>query len=193
MALDHEDILVSFHSGATLHLIALRVLDIIARHSPDVVLIMAGIKDITNRNRFTGRVSLISNSTSIIINHLINMINHAKSVILSTYPDVKLVIGGIAGIDLNAYNRRLGTSPMQIVVDNAITAVNSYIRQLNHDSQVPHPRLTSKIHTWRKGKRKNFYSRLYDGLHPNDLVLDSWARQIRIFHQKCITKFGVIN
>lgn len=154
---------------------------------------MAGINDITSRNRHTGRVSLISNCTPVLIYHLITMINQAKSVILSTYPDIKLVMSGIVGIELNTYNRRLGTSPLQITVDNAITAVNSYIRQLNHDSEVPHPRLTTKIHTWRKGKRKYFYSRLYDGLHPNELVLNSWARQIKIFHQKCITKFGVIN
>lgn len=193
MVLDHEEILVSFLSGATLHTVALRAIDIISRYHPDIILVMAGINDITIRNRYTGRVSLISNTTSVIIDHLVNRINQAKSMIASASPTIKIVIGGIAGINLNAYNRRLGTSPLQTVVDNAITAVNSYIRQLNHDSEVPHPRLTSKVHTWRHGRRKNFYSRLYDGLHPSELVLQSWARQIRIFHQKCIIKFGPVN
>lgn len=191
--LDHEDILVSSHSGATLYTVTMRAIEIIHRYRPDVILIMAGINDITILNRHTRRVRLISTSTSVIISHLISEINRAKSLIAATSPSTKIVIGGIAGFDINVYNRRLGISPLQSVVDNAITATNSYIRQLNADSQVPHPRLTSKIHTWRRGRRKNFYSRLYDGLHPNNLVLNNWAHQIRIFHRKCILKFGSVN
>lgn len=193
MMLDHDEILVSFHSGANLHFIAQRAIDIIGRYRPDVILILAGINDITILNRITRRVSLISTSTGVIIDHLITRINQAKSMISAVSPTTKVVIGGILGINLNVYNRRLGVSPLQHVVDNAITAVNSYIRQLNHDSEVPHPRITSKVHTWRHGKRKNFYSRLHDGLHPNNLVLESWAHQIRIFHRKCILKFAAVN
>lgn len=193
MMLDDEDILVSFHSGATLHYLAMRAIDIIAKHRPDVILIMGGINDITVLNRFTRRVSLISTTTAVIIDHLITRINQAKSLIFAASPSTKIVIGGIIGINLNMYNRRLGISPLQPTVDNAITAVNSYIRQLNHDAQVPHPRITSKVHTWRRGRRKNFYSRLTDGLHPNNLVLENWAHQIRVFHRKCILKFASVN
>lgn len=87
--LDHEDILVPFHSGATLHYVAMRAIDIIASHSPDVILIMAGINDITVLNRITRRVSLISTSTRI---------NHAISGIASASPATKIVIGGIRDI-----------------------------------------------------------------------------------------------
>lgn len=193
MMLDHEDILVSFHSGATLHFVAMRAIDIIARYSPDIILIMAGINDITVLNRHTRRISLISTSTGVVINHLISRINQAKSLIAAASPSTKIVIGGITGVNLNVYNRCLGVSPLQPVVDNVITAVNSYIHQLNHDSQVPHPRLTSKVHTWRRGKRKIVYSRLHDGPHPNNLVLESWAHQISVFHRKCTKKFANIN
>lgn len=182
---DDENILISFHSGATLTDVAAHAINIIGRHQPDLILLLAGINDITMLNRTTRQVALISTSRGVIIDHLIRRINLAKSMILSQYPHVKVAIGGILGIDLNTYNRRHGTSPLQHIVDDVITAINAYIRQVNHDAGLPHPRLTTKLHTWRRGRRRNSYSRLRDGLHPNNLILESWARQLRNFHRHC--------
>lgn len=89
-------------------------------------------------------------------------------------------------MSLHMYNRTAGVSPLQWVIDETITAVNSYIRQANHDASVPHPKLISKVHRWIRGNPKNTYNRLWDGLHPSELVLESWARQIKIFHTECI-------
>lgn len=187
---DDENILISFHSGARLTDVATHAINIIGRFRPDLILLLAGINDITVLNRITRRVSLISNSRRSLINHLIYQINLAKSMIFSAFPDIKIAVGGIIGIDLNTYNRRYGISPVQHVVDDTITAVNSYIRQMNHDAGLPHPRLTTKVHTWRRGRRRHAYRRLRDGLHPSDLVLESWARQIRIFHRRCLQKLS---
>lgn len=187
--MENENILVSAHSGANLLRLAHIAIQIISRYSPDVILIMGGINNITRLNRQTRRVSLISNSRASLINHLISKLNEAKSVILSSHPSMKIAFGGIIGINLNAYNRQAGVHHNQWIVNDAITAVNSYIRQMNNDSGIPHPRLTSKVHTWRNGQRKHVYTRLYDGLHPGDLVLMAWARQIRLFHLECVHRF----
>lgn len=187
--LDHDNILVSTQSGAKLHQLADRACNIIYRHRPDVVLLMGGINNLTILNRHTRRVSLISTSRGVMINYLIQQINEAKALILGAYPDTKLIIGGIAGMCINTYNRLPGVAPNQWLLDDTITAINAYIRQMNRDSGVPHPRLTSKIHTWRHGRRRHVYKRLYDGLHPSDLVLHSWARQIRLMHDECIRQF----
>lgn len=187
--INDEHILVSVHSGAKLRHVAAQALQIIPRFHPDNILLMAGINDITCRNRHTRRVHLISNSPADLINHLILELNRAKSLILNSYPNVRVVLGGIIGINLNAYNRYPGISRMQWVVDNTITAINSYIRQVNHDSGVPHPRLVSKVHAWRQGFRHNIYNRLRDGLHPSDLVLEAWSRQIKLFHAECVNWF----
>lgn len=189
MYLDHDDIKVSFHSGAGLIGVARKAMEIIEMHRPDTLLIMAGINDITVRNRYTGRVRLISTSANVIVSHMIQLINQAKSMILNTYPDIKVIFGGILGIDIGTYNRRHNISPIQTVVDDAITSLNAYIRQVNEDSGFPHPRLTSKVHTWRRGIKKNLYTRLTDGLHPGELVLQSWACHIRIMHDRIVELF----
>lgn len=144
---EHDDIRVSFQSGAKLVNLAFKALEIINQHSPDILLIMAGINNTTQRNRFTGRVSLISNNAPSIVSHLIQQLNQAKSIILASYPEVKVVFGGIIGIHISIYNRRRAVSPLQPVVDDAMTFINAYIRQMNEDSGAPHPRLTAKVHT----------------------------------------------
>lgn len=150
--IDDENILVSFHSGANLLQIANKAIDIISRFRPQTVVLMAGINDITVLSQRTRKVSLISNSCALIINHLIGKINQAKYRIHMSHPDTDIVFGGIMGIDVNKYNRIRGTSPVQWVVDDAITVINAYIRQMNTDSGLPHPRLTSKVGVMALGK-----------------------------------------
>lgn len=190
---DNEEILISFHSGAKLYDVAQEAIRIIPRFNPDIIVLMAGINDMTVLDRQTRQVHLKSTSRSYLIHHLIKEINQAKSAILAMFPNVIVTIGGIMGLEVNTYNRRCGTSPWQFVVDDTIIAVNSYIRQVNRDSGIPHPRLTSKIHVWKRGIRRCLYQRLYDGLHPNDLVLRAWARQLNIFHELCGRKFAYMN
>lgn len=180
--IDDERILVSVHSGVKLRHVANQALEIFPRFRPHVILLMAGINDIRCCNRCTRQDHWINNSPSALIDHLTLELNHAKSLILGTYPEVKVALGGIIGMSLNTYNRLPGVSPVQWVIDETITAVNSNIRQVNHDSSVPHPRLILKVHRWHRGNPKNTYSRLWDGLHPSELVLEACARQIKIFH-----------
>lgn len=182
---DNEEVLISFHSGARLLDVAHQALNIISRFRPDVILLMAGVNDMTYIDRISRKVKLVTTSRGLMIQHLINQINQAKSLITTSFPKVKVAIGGIIGIELNMYNRVQGISPWQYVVNDAITAINSYIRQLNRDSNLPTPRLTSKVHTWRRGARRTIYSRLHDGLHPGNLVLMAWAKQLNIFHELC--------
>lgn len=182
---NNEEVLIASYSGARLIDVAREALNIIPRFWPDTILLMAGINDVTTLNRRTRKVRLISTSRALIIQYLIQQINHAKCMITAAFPHVRVAVGGIIGLELNKYNRRRGVSCWQYVVDDVITAINSYIRQVNSDSGLPHPRLTTKVHTWRRGKRKCIYGRLYDGLHPTDLILASWARQLNLFHRLC--------
>lgn len=95
---DHKDIKVTFESGARLLTLARMALEIIDVHRPDTVLIMAWINDLTCRNRFTGRVRLLSTNPSVLASHLIQRLNQAKSIILASHPEIKIVFGGIMGM-----------------------------------------------------------------------------------------------
>lgn len=191
--IENEEILVSFKPGAKLMDVALSALEIIPIHKPDVILLMAGINDLTILNKYTRKVRLISNSSSSMVSFMIEQINRVKSIILGSFPDVKVAVGGIIGISLNAYNRLPGTSRLQPIIDEAIIGINAYIHQMNSDSGLPHPRLTTKVHIWKRGIRKTKYERLHDGLHPSELILKAWARQLNIFHDLCRSKLASLN
>lgn len=75
--IDDEHILVSVHSGVKLRHVALQAIEIIPRFHAHVILFMAGINDITFRNRRTRQVHLINNSPSALIDHLIQKLNRA--------------------------------------------------------------------------------------------------------------------
>lgn len=105
---DNENILVSFHSGAKLNDVAHEAPKIIPRFKPDIIVLMAGVNDLTVLDRRTRQVRLISTSRSVMIHHLITQINWAKASILALYPNIKVAIGGILGIEINTYNRMRG-------------------------------------------------------------------------------------
>lgn len=95
--LDDENILVTFYSGAILAYIAERAIDVITRFQPDMIVVMAGINDITILNRTSCRVRLAANNSSILFNLLTDNINHAKRRILSVLRDVKIAFGASLG------------------------------------------------------------------------------------------------
>lgn len=108
--MDNEEVLISFQSGAKLIDVTGEALRIIPRFRPDVILLMAGLNDITTLNRRTRKVRLISTSCAFMIQHLISQINQAKHIITSAFPKVRVAIGGIIGLDLNIYNKWHGVS-----------------------------------------------------------------------------------
>lgn len=154
----------------------------IAAHQPKTCLILAGVNNITTLDRRTRRVSLVYFDPFELANHIIRLINRVRSRLISNHPQVRFGIGGIIGINLNCYNGLEGYSPFQWVVDDAVRQVNAYVRLLNQQARLYHPRLTTKVHTNCRGRPKNQYRLLSDGLHLGEILVDSWARNIERFH-----------
>lgn len=109
---------------------------------------------------------------------------YIRRALLKLQPDLQDVFGGINGIDLNQYNKLVGRSPDQYIIDDCVTQVNCYVRVLNKLNGSYHPRLTSKVHTWRYGRRVNHYHLISDGLHFGETVIHSWVWAILRFHQR---------
>lgn len=110
--------------------------------------------------------------------------NAMRKALMKLQPNLRVVFGGLNGIELNRYNRWEGRSPCQYVIDDCVTQVNCYVRVLNRLNGNYHPRLTSKVHTWRSGRRVNRYHLLADGLHFGEIVIRSWVWAILRFHQR---------
>lgn len=169
--------------GATLSSIGPRIEEMIVRYSPTSCLILVGINDLTRRDVCTRKVSVLISDPFELANHIIDKILQLRRRLIGFWPGLKLAFAGITGLDLNKYNRLPGCSDQQWIVNDCLLQVNSYIRILNRSDGVYHPRLTSKVNIWRKGRRINRYHLLYDGLHPGPIIIHSWIRAIARFHR----------
>lgn len=176
-------VICKVYRGARISDVALRASKLIRDLNPRVCLILAGINDFTVRNK-KDRVTRIHVADSFdLANLVIRRLLSARRLLTRKYPDTKIAFGGINGIQLNRYNHMPGVSRNQSAIDDAIMQVNMYIRLLNQQMGVYHPRLISKVHVWYKGKRKNNYHLLSDGLHLGAIVTRYWVRSLMRFHR----------
>lgn len=136
----------------------------------------------TNMHRSTRVIKPRFSDAFDLANFTINLLLQARGELTVLCPEVRIIFGGIIGVTLNIYNNLSGVSPCQTIIDDAITQINCYIRLLNQLVLTSQPRMTSKVHCWRKGIRKNYYHLLRDGLHLGPTVRDTWIREINNLH-----------
>ena len=79
------------------------------------------------------------------INKLQNLI-HGGIAEISKISNAKVVVLPIAGIDLNRYNRRTGTSEDQRILNFMITAANKLITDINNERGIATPGAVGLIH-----------------------------------------------
>lgn len=158
--------------------------NLVRRYNPVTCLLLCGSNDTTVLNRRYRTISPRFTDSFDLANYLIDLILQGRKELIALYPNTKFMFGGILGVALNVYNQLPGTSPLQVIIDDMITQVNCYLRLLNQLVLASQPRLTSKVHCWRRGVRKNYYHLLHDGLHLGALVRDTWVREILMFHHR---------
>lgn len=157
---------------------------LIRQHKPVVCLLLCGINDMTIMDKDTRVISPRFYDSFLLANYIVKLFLTVRSELFPMFNETKIIFGGIIGADINAYNRVPDTSPYQMIIDDAITQINSYLRLLNQLVLATQPRLTSKVHCWRKGSRRNYYHLLRDGLHLGPLIISTWIREIKLFHQR---------
>lgn len=113
----------------------------------------------------------------VLANHVINLILSVRRDILACYPWLRVAFTGINGICLDKYNGFKSYPSDQSVIDDAVLQINLYIRLLNQKSRLYHPRITSKVHAWRRWRRITRYKYL------SPILVNQWARAIRRFHR----------
>lgn len=182
--LDDPSIICRSYPGATLEGLLPILHELILKYQPISCLIAVGVNDLTFLNRALRYVLPRLSDPFALANSVIQKMLYIRQDLMTRFPGLHVVFGGINGIDLNRYNRIEGVSPVQNVIDDSVTQINCYIRLLNRVKGSYHPRLTSKVHTWRKGRRTNRYHLLPDGLHFGTVVKHSWVWAICRFHRR---------
>lgn len=116
--------------------------------APDVIIIVAGICDITEKDRETGIVTLQSDSAETIVEQIeasMDTVRHHLSVSL-VENRYKLIFGHIVGMDLARYNGQVDPHPQQDVLNDTITKANQLITAFNTENGVPTAWLAKEIH-----------------------------------------------
>lgn len=182
--LDHPDIVCRYFPGATLEDSLPRMSELVRKIHPVSCLITLGVNDLTYLDRVHRYAYPRISDSFFLANSIIKKMNYIRKSLKRLQPGLRVVFGGLNGIDLNKFNKFAGKSSEQHIIDDCVTQVNSYIRILNRLDGSYHPRLTSKVHTWRGGRRVNRYHLLSDGLHFGEIVTHSWVWAIHRFHRR---------
>lgn len=180
--INNPGIVCRMYRGARLQEIVRHAEELIPHIRPKSCLIVAGVNNLTYKNRCNGLVYLNYYDPFELANHIIRLVNRMRAKLIRMFPATKICFGGIVGMNLNKYNRREGFSPYQWILDEAIRQINAYLRLLSQQLQLYYPRLTSKVHAYYRGRPKNNYRLLYDGLHLGPVVCRSWVTSINRFH-----------
>lgn len=157
--------------------------NIIHSWKPTHVLLLAGVNNLTEKiDKF---VEGIFETVPDLVNHMYYEYYFAKRYLSRL--GVHVIIGHLCGIDILAYNSfqdpkyhscRL-LDYHQSVINDSMYSVNCIITTLNADSLFMTPRLASKIHTNKKGKKSyHYYGRFKDGVHSKYDTTNDWGTVI---------------
>lgn len=149
---------------------------------PDIIVIMAGICDMTVLDRNTRQVSLNFESEEEAVDMMIGRIDAIKHFLSINLLEkrYKLMFCQTVGMDMSAYNRTQPPHPQQELLDSTILSINIEFAKWNKENDAPTPWLASDIHHNRKrGQKITRYERLAeDGLHLTESLREKWAENI---------------
>lgn len=146
---------------------------------PDQIIILAGICDITRKDRDTKLVSLQDGSVDVALERLENSmkeIEHHLTTRLTERP-YTLTFSPVTGMDIARYNGQDTTHEEQETLNEIIGGINQIITAHNKANRVITPWIASEIHYNKKGGRKKtrYYKLAADGLHLSDAIKERWA------------------
>lgn len=150
--------------------------------APDQVIVLAGICDITQKNRETKLVSLQDSRAEDALHRIkdyMSEIKHHLAVRLTEKPYL-LTFCPITGTEMATYNNQEHKHPDQDILDATIESVNQSIIAFNLVNNVATPWTASDVHHNMKGGRKKtrYYILAEDGLHLNDSMREKWVATI---------------
>lgn len=154
----------------------------IKRWQPDQIYLMAGINNITQLNRETRKVSLMSVEKEKIVQHFEDEMNFSYTLLRKiTKQKTKIIFAPVTGMDLEKYNKAdTGTmEESQKILNDTIIDINNSIITWNSNHSCKTPWTHGIIHRYFRKKYHFAYDRLdEDGCHLTDQVREYWKKKI---------------
>ena len=170
-------VLIFYFPGAKLPTLAKEASKYAKLYPFDVIYVAGGINHVTVKDKVTRVTTYEWQSEKALTTLLIERINQVGKFLHKNHPATKFVFCALAGVDLV----RVVPCPKdidQVNVDNAVWNFNIELIRKHERTGLYHPRLDRPIHRTARGSRKNYYHHLVDGLHPTEMTLYYWAKEI---------------
>ena len=140
----------------------------------DVVYIAGRVCDITSKNHDTGAISFDWVEGESLTSHLTGALSRANDNRKKHLPASKLVFCPLIGCDLKRIiNCHAISEKQQEMVDNSLWEFNSKVFRINEENAAFSPSLHQTVHRVCKGKKRNYYHHLGDGLHLSHFLKDT--------------------
>lgn len=167
------------HRGAGYIRAAMDSLETIRSFKPTMIVLLAGICDVTARNRNTKITTVRSTDPILLLENVSAALSRALDIIIAA-TNARVSVATVTGLDLKKYNNFSKTTNdnQQETINNLIVSLNRKIIDINKDNNVPTTWTASRVHPYYRGKYHHLYNRLSDGCHPNNETKRYWARMI---------------
>lgn len=189
-----DEIQVMFHPGNGYEMVALKSLKQITQTKPKLIVIMAGICDLTYKNRMNKITTLRHSTVRENTEHVINAARSSHD-LLKSVSTAKIAYATLTGIDIADYNhppRKHMTSneyrtynsstkvthEMQHTLNSSVIEINRQLTALNKTNSVPTIWTGGVVHNYSSHKHYHYYIRLTDGCHADDQTKAEWAVHI---------------
>lgn len=149
---------------------------------PDQVIIVAGVCDITKKDKYTHKVELRETNQLLALSlYKFHMESIRKSLTTKLGNDgCKVVFGELVGINIAGYNGTSYPDPQQDLLNTIVEGVNMEVVAQNTSQDLVTPWTARTIHRNRRdGKKVHRYHKLsFDGVHLTQELREVWAREI---------------
>ena len=184
---------VLVHPGAGLELAVLRSVSTLGVFEPDVVLIFAGVCDLTWKNKQTKKIGLQHSTIQGNVDQLMGAVKSSYD-LLQSMGKYRISYATVTGVDLMNYNLNprarvndrddglycdsVAQHQDQDVLNDSILEINREIVRFNRTIGSRTTWMAGLVHTYVRGRYRHRYGRLVDGCHPTDMTAQAWAGQI---------------
>ena len=142
----------------------------------DIVYIAGGACDITFKEKSTGKIIYAWGRRGELGMHLLGTLNRAIKKLSKDFPASKVIFCPLIASELRrVVNSGNITHEDQGEVENAVWEFNSTVFKINKEKSLISPSLHHQVHRFCKGKKRNYYHHLVDGIHLTDYLKNKWA------------------